>query len=183
MTDTTTDPFSLTAEQAGTALAEMKKAYDGPPPSATPKDASEARARLAAVAADEAWRNKYFSGDQAVRKELAEINALIAAGDPVDAVMAGVAPEEVAVGTVNKATLSQMASAVPALREAGLPDDMIAAVLRDEPTDAATFADARMARREMDGSEVFRQRYLSGDREAKQLSLGVNATLVAGVKS
>jgi hypothetical protein len=185
MTDTTTDISTLTPEEAGAKLVEMKKAYDGPPPSATPATAVEAGARLDVLAKDPNFLNRLMAGNMETKAEFERLHELIVKGDRVGDVLAGLgSPPEFETTMAGELSTRNTIAAVEALREIGLREDQI----RDTLTDTSNYsaedvATALRAKSEMMGSEEFRARFLRADSEAVRMMATANHIIVQGVKT
>jgi hypothetical protein len=160
-----------TPEEATRALAEISRTLRGESPAAGPNDAVAARARLDHLTADAAWRERFMQGDVATRREWQTLTEQIAAGDPVDAVMAGVVPDntQIDLSSGNAASYSDMAKAVPELRSIGLGDDVIRQVLTDQPVSRAEYSQVKNWHDRVLKDRAFTERYLSGDPEAMRL--------------
>jgi hypothetical protein len=157
------DVWSMTPEQAGAKLAELKVAYDaanGPPAPRTPGSA-----RLREMLNDPKIRDAYLSG--AVPAITREINELKAAGAQFDT--GGI---EVVDGVTDPLAVSkrEYATLIDGLREHGGLDVLAEDYLRhmdaggqvERPTSGDAVA-ARLARSRLTKDTSFVQKFLSGD--------------------
>jgi hypothetical protein len=130
-----------------------------------------ARVRLDALTGSSEWRDKLMAGDVAARKEFQDLTELIAAADPIDAILSGVVPAttQIDLSNGNAASYSDMAKAVPELRSIGLGDDVIRQVLTDQPVSRAEHAQVKNWHDRALKDRAFTERYLSGDPEAMRL--------------
>jgi hypothetical protein len=76
-------------EAAGRALDGLVVQFRGPAPSATPANATEAKARLDALVADPSFAKSFWDGNVAARREVSELNQKIANGNPTADALAG----------------------------------------------------------------------------------------------
>jgi hypothetical protein len=180
---------------AATAALDAWKTSMQTVPSATPANAVEAGQRLEHLNRDPAFRNKFMAGDTAARLEFDLLNAQVAAGDPTELALAGVAPA----GSVDQNSGSivgerDLPAAVNHLRDRGYSDLHIREIMtgrlladNGEPMTEAQIAERvtngeRMLERLSRDSE-WRRKYLSGDRDAAALLGAVTATIAAGKKA
>jgi hypothetical protein len=111
------DAFSLTADQAGEALAKLSKEFRGAP-SKDPKDVLQQNYNWPA------WRDKLEAGDGETRREFDELaRAAAAEENPVKAVLSGNLPE------VASSEHRFMEFTAATLREIGIRDSIISDVL------------------------------------------------------
>jgi hypothetical protein len=183
--------FGMSPEAATAALARMTGEYNSAPPTVvdpTPKPedrakAAEARVKLEALKADSEWGKRYLAGDVATRKTFEELTGAIAAGGGSDADLAliGHHPDG-HIDSGNGATLRDMISAVPELREAGVPDDVIKQVLEDRPVSKTERAMTEQLLRERMGNAEWRQKLMSGDYAVKRENLLMSVILASRVE-
>jgi hypothetical protein len=161
--------------EATQALADIGRQLRGEPPPADAKDAASARARLDHLTSDAAWRDRLMQGDIATKKEWTALTETIAAGDPIDAVMAGVNPAantQIDLSGGNAASYADQVKAVPELRSVGLGDDVIRQVLSDTKVSRAEFDAVKGWQDHALKDQDFVRRYLAGDRDAaRQMTL------------
>jgi hypothetical protein len=169
----------LTAEYNSTPAPVVDA---GPKPEDRTK-AAEARVKLEALKADPEWGRKYLAGDVATRKTFDELTEAIAAGGGGDADLAliGHHPDG-HIDSGNGATLRDMIAAVPELREAGVPDDVIKQVLEDRPVSRAERAMTEQLLRERMGDAEWRQKLMSGDYAVKRENLLMSVILASHVE-
>src|SRR5580704_13661487 len=115
------DPYSMTPEAAGVALGAISAAMAPAPPPEAPTDPAGAAARLSVLTADKDWATRYFNGEINARREFAQLTEL-AAGDKVEAAMAGAVPFETMRIGDGTASLKEMAAGADELRALGLND-------------------------------------------------------------
>jgi hypothetical protein len=182
--------FALSPQAAAAELARMTVEYNQAPPTVAepgpkPEDrtrAAEARVKLEALKADPEWGKRYLAGDVATRKTFDELTEAIAAGGGGDADLAliGHHPDG-HIDSGNGATLRDMISAVPELREAGVPDDVIKQVLEDRPVSRTERAMTEQLLRERMGNAEWRQKLMSGDFAVKRENLLMSVILASRV--
>ena len=183
--------FGMSPEAATAALARMTAELAQAPPTVAdpapkPEDrtkAAEARLKLDALKTDPEWGRKYLAGDAATRKTFDELTVAIAAGGGGDADLAllGHHPDG-HIDSGNGATLRDMIAAVPELREAGVPDDVIKQVLEDRPVSGTERAMTEQLPRERMGNAEWRQALMSGDFAAKRENLLMSVILASRVE-
>jgi len=183
--------FGMSPEAATAALSRMTGEYLNAPapvaaPGPNPEDrtkAAEARVKLEALKADPKWGKQYLAGDVATRKTFEELTEAVAAGGGGDADLAllGHHPDG-HIDSGNGATLRDMISAVPELREAGVPDDVIKQVLEDRPVSRTERAMTEQLLRERMGNAEWRQKLMSGDYAVKRENLLVSVILASRVE-
>ena len=182
--------FGMSPEAATAALARMTGEYinsPAPVPDAGPKPedrakAAEARLKLEALKTDPEWGKRYLAGDVATRQVFEELTAAIAAGGAGDADLAliGHHPDG-HIDSGHGATLRDMIAAVPELREAGVPDDVIKQVLEDRPVSRTERAMTEQLLRERMGNAEWRQKLMSGDFAVKRENLLMSVILASRV--
>ena len=153
--------------------------------SATPTNATEARAVLDARLADKDWGARLLNGDVAAKRELDDLHVKITAGgdDVVASVFSGSA-------LVNKnpnglglpSEIREMAVAVEHFRELGIADGIAEQFLRGERVSKEEYAKVEAWKRTVMSSKDFVDRFMSGDLEARQKMTIANSVLVNGVK-
>jgi hypothetical protein len=184
MTDETTDISTLTPEQAGAKLAEMKAKYDGPPPSETPTNATEAETRLGALARDPRWSAQFFSGNLQARAEYERLTQQIAGRDAVSDALSGIEPPVWEVTANGELSTRNVISGVEAMREVGLPDPVIEQLLKGEPKLSAENLQTVMREKaEALGNAEFVRRLLAGGYNERRLMAAMNAFLLVGAES
>jgi hypothetical protein len=179
------------ATAALTAWADARRTI----PPEQPQNAVEAGQRLEYLNRDRAFRNKFMAGDTAARREFDLLNAQVAAGDPTELALAGVAPA----GSVDQNSGSivgerDLPAAVNHLRERGYTDSHIREILTGKllADDGSELNEAQIAERVTNAERMrerlgrdaeWRRKYLSGDRDAAALMGAVTATIAAGKRS
>ena len=164
--------FRATPAEADAALARMTadhRAATAPPAPDKPTNAIEATARLKELTADPAWVREYTNGGIEQRREFAALTEQVAAGDPLDAVMAGIEPSGLNVDlSGTRASPRDQIAAVAAWRGHGIGDKAIRQILSDlKPTiEEHNLAKYNNARRFADADWV--ARLLAGDPLAQE---------------
>jgi len=176
---------------AATAALNAWGAAMRPTPSAEPQDAVGASARLAHLQKDPAWRGKYFNGDQEARAEFGKLTGMVAAADPIDLVMNGVAPPD-GVDENSGMTPSgrDLVAGAKHLSEIGFTTGEIREVLTGKLEDdtgpltpAEIAAGAAGGQRWLDRATkdaTFRKSLLEGDRSAREMFDRICAVVAAG---
>lgn len=144
--------LAMTPTEAGAHLATMAAdfmAATKPASVAAPTNPTEARARLAELAANPKWSADYLNGDLAARREFQTVTSLIAEGSDADLALAGVVPENL-VDFGPGASIRDQAAAVPDFRKIGIGDKAIRQLLTDQP----------ISQREHDLAEQWRHQHL-----------------------
>jgi BMFP domain-containing protein YqiC len=174
--DTAPDIWIFSPEQASKQLAEMKAAFDGPPPSATPSAPSEARLRLATLGRD--FLNRLEQGDVKTREEFDALTTMAADDkDPVAALIAGQpAPNEVKVAGAT--TSREMAVAIAQLREEGISDGQLHQLLTDKPCTPEEIAAVGRLQASLHGTAEWVAKLLAGDAEARREQLLMSMVLL-----
>jgi hypothetical protein len=193
MTDVQLDQNALTRlsegrgtpEEATAWLAQMKTAFDGPPPTANPKNSVEAARRLQYLTSgkDPGWFDRFNRGDPETRREFDALTKMRADANEVDLALSGVAPSHLdfEIGQQGKAGLRNMVDAMPGLREAGFSDDSIREILTDQKATREQHDAARRLQTALHGNTEWRARYLAGDAEAKRQQSHISAILAADI--
>lgn len=185
MTEITADQIlAMTPAQATEHLATLvaeHAAATRPPAVAAPTTPAEARARMAALAADPKWSTAYLNGDVEARREFQSVTALIADGNEADLALAGVVPENL-VDFGPGASVRDQAKAVPNFREMGIRDEVIREVLEDRTVSQHDHDMAENWRNLRLKDSNFVKQYLSGDGEAVRLMTLANIVLTAAIK-
>jgi hypothetical protein len=170
MSDTTIESLSgatiaaMSPQEAGAALAAFEAAARGPAPTAEPKNATEATARLAALTKDPAFRTKLLSGDDEATKQFNALTTMTADVGPADLAMAGLVPSGVeTISAENPLTVRQMASAAEAMRAQGLNEDCIKEALVGAKISPAVYRAALTRRSERLGDKEWTAKLLAGD--------------------
>jgi hypothetical protein len=179
------------AQAATAALSAWKASMQTPPPS-QPQNAIEAGQRLGALLKDASFRNAVMAGDSAVSKEFHALNEQVAAGDPTELALAGVAPAS-SVDENSGSIIGEhdLPAAVNHLRDRGYTDSqvreiMTGALLADDGSKlneaqiAERVANAERMQERLGRDPEWRRRYLSGDRDAADLMRAVSATIAVG---
>jgi hypothetical protein len=149
-----------------------------------PATATEARALLDARISDKAFGERFLNGDAAARAEISALHEKIAAGgdDVVESVIKGIAPEASPDGILPNAEHRQMVSTVEMFRELGIRDEVTRQFLKGEGVTAAEYELVSNWKKMAMGSKDFRDRYLSGDSDARQRMMLADSVLVNGIK-
>jgi hypothetical protein len=166
----------LTPAEAGAALDRMTQAYRGAPPP-VPTNATEAAARLAALAANPDWSARFNKGGVAENREFQQLTTQITAGDH---------PANLEIESVDGVTDP---SALPrrvydGLIEAlGLPEaaekyvrDIDAGRRTDRPTAAEGVA-AKEQLTALIGEAAWRQKFDAGNLEARNQFNALNLAI------
>jgi hypothetical protein len=182
--------FGMSPEAATAALAHMTAEFAQSPPTVAdpapkPEDrakGAEARAKLEALKADPEFGKRFLAGDAATRQAFDYLTAAIAAGgNEADLALAGVLPSNHVDGG-DGAPLRDMIAAVPELREAGIPDDVIRQVLEDRPVSSAERVMTEQLLRERTGNAEWRQKLMSGDYAIKRENLLMSVILASRIE-
>jgi hypothetical protein len=160
-------------EVATRALAHKAAAYRAanappPPPPGTPEAAAS---RLAELQGDLAWRSRLLQGAPRETEEFHSLNARIAEGDPVDAALAmGGDPAHVLSNTSVDGVPSPHMTAmeIPALREIGLSDGIIAELLRGHTCSPAEIAAVRRLKAARHSDPEWVRAFLKGSSEHRR---------------
>jgi hypothetical protein len=173
------DVFTLTSEQATKQLAEMKSAFDGPPPTDKPSTPREARARLQELSHNVDWQQRYANGDLAARDEFNALTTTVDGDkDPVSGLLRGdPAPNEMRIGP-GYATLKEMASIIPGLRDEGITDGQIHQLMTDHVFTPEEVAAVQRLQIKLHSTPEWTQRLLAGDAEAKREQLLMSMVLL-----
>jgi hypothetical protein len=113
-----------------------------------------------------------MQGDIATKKEWTALTETIAAGDPIDAVMAGVNPAgntQIDFSGGNAASYADQIKAVGELRTAGLDDGVIRQILSDQKVSRGEFEAVKGWHDRALKDQDFVRKYLAGDPEAMRL--------------
>jgi hypothetical protein len=178
MTETPTDPWSMTPQEATAALQRMSEAYESrtAPPPDKPGNATEAKARLDHLVRDGEWGKKLEAGDADTNKEFHALTTFAAEAQPadqLDRVLAGTA-ERPMIETVTDGQLStgKLMSAVDGLREVGLSDDVIREAINGGKNSAAIHRATQELKTKLFSDPAWLKRYLDGGAaERKQATL------------
>jgi hypothetical protein len=122
----------MTDDRPINAAVDLTLVTPGAP--ATPVAAA---AKLKELEMNREWGERLARGDDATRREFEQLTSLAASGDPLDAIMKGIAPNTVEIDETGggKVRARDMVTAVADMREKGIPDRMIREVLSDvKPT-------------------------------------------------
>jgi hypothetical protein len=173
------DVWSFSPKEAASQLAAMKLAFDGPPPTATPSTPREARQRLDALGRDVEWQQRHANGELAAKDEFVALTTMAASDkDPVAGLLRGeIPPNETRVGP-GYATLREMASVVPGLREDGLTDEQISELLNDKEFSPQEVEAVRKLQIELHGTPTWVAKLLSGDAGARREQLLMSMVLL-----
>jgi hypothetical protein len=143
-----------------------------------PASASEARARLDTLTADQKWRERLMSGDVAATKEFHELTGMVAeGGDDVEIAMSGKLPD------VPDADQKLMAGTASWLRELGLSDGVIRETLEGKGVSQAAFDAVTLWRTQRMRDPAFSQKFLANDAEALRLMTTANTVIANGIKN
>jgi hypothetical protein len=172
-------------EEATLARAQKQAAYDGPPPTTTPRNGVEAAQRLQYLTEgkDPVWLARWSAGHAETMREYHSLAKMKAEADPVDLAMAGVLPShlEFEARTPGVASVREMASMIPHLRdEGGMSDEAIAHFLRDGPADAMDYSIAVNFRKTVAETPELRARWLAGDPTLKSQMIRAAVLVTAG---
>jgi hypothetical protein len=157
--------YAIGSEAATAKLAELTAQYNGVAPEA-PQNATEARARLQALAHDQKWYDAYMRGSQPHRAEFDRLTLLVAADDG-----AYVGQIETVDAVSDPSALSRGARAAlfDGLREQGLPpsaelymNQIDSGEQSARPTEGDGAACKQMIDRLLNDAS-FRDKYLAGD--------------------
>jgi hypothetical protein len=166
-TDATADVYSMTPEQATAKLAELEVAHRGPDPSADPKTAAEARARLDRLTADAKWAAKLEAGDTETRKEFQRLTELVAnaGNERLDAVLAGKTEPTLIETTTSDdpLTSAQLRSAITDFAGLGFGEKAIREVITGTPFSREQVIEATGRRARAMGTAEWVTKYLAGD--------------------
>jgi hypothetical protein len=181
---------SAAATAALTAWADRMRTT----PPANPTTPVESGQRLEALSKDATWRDKFFSGDVATRREFELLTTTVATADPVSLAIGGVTPPD---------GLDENAGALPGpreqvagvqhLRELGFTNANVEEIYRgelrhddggklDEAATAMRVAEAEQWINRATKDAEFRKRLLSGDQEAAAQLHRASAIIAAGKK-
>jgi hypothetical protein len=156
----------MTPQEAGAELARLTAEHHKQAPvTDTPGNAIEALALKQAIINDAESRGLALSGNSAVTKELAKLDAQIASGSPVDFAMAGVVPEGHIDATEGGALLRDQVAAVPDLRDAGHTDEEIRFLLGDGKVSGREYDAARRLQSQRMANVDWRTKLLAGDHD------------------
>jgi hypothetical protein len=181
---TAADAAQATGDHAGRAAAATAalSAWSSalrPVPSAEPRTAAEASARLEHLNKSPEWRAKYFGGDTATVAEFNRLNEMVSSADPVELALAGVAPVD-GIDENSGAVPSgrDVVAGVAHMREQGFNDSEIKEILTGRLVDKGTpltkdeiAAGAQGAQRWLANATrdaTFRKALLDGDQDARR---------------
>jgi hypothetical protein len=146
-------------------------------PPAPPANATEASARLAALAADKDWSDKLLAGDVGATKEFHQLSELVAAGgSDVDMAMAGVTPSG-----IPDSSFRLMAASVPWLREMGISDGSIRQLLSDQKVSKEEHRLVSDFKARHMRDPEWTKKYLAGDMDARKLMTLCNIVMSVGI--
>lgn len=171
------DPWSLSPEQAQTALDGMKK--QGPAPPANSPAA--ARMRLAGLHNDQEWLGKYFAGSPAAAKELGDLLER-SGSDRTERLLAGAVDplrSDIVAGVSGRETADEFHR----LRQAGIDDDSIRQLMQGEPISEQEYRVLEEYQRQLLGNAEWVKLFLSGDHEAARQMTLVKIAMLNGYKS
>jgi hypothetical protein len=160
-------------EVASRALAHKAAAYraaNAPPPPA-PGTPEAAATRLAELQGDPAWRSRLLQGSRPETEQFHALNARIAEGDPVDAALlmngdpAHVLPNTSVDGVPSPHMTAQE---IPALREIGLSDGVIAELLRGHTCSPQEIAAVRRLKAARFSDQDWVRAFLKGSAEHRR---------------
>jgi hypothetical protein len=148
------------------------------PPAATPASFVEASTKLAALTADQAWRDRVLSGsDPAATKEFHELTSAVAAGgSDAEIAMSGALPD------LPDSQLRMMASTAEMLRDIGLRPEVILQTLEGHEVSKAEFDATAAYKSRMMKDPVFVKAFLSGEAEAGQKVMLMSIILSSNIK-
>jgi hypothetical protein len=171
-------------EQCAQLYDQYSSIYHRPPPAPTAEqiaasqDAGDARARLASLLADPNFARRYSEGGLAERREIAELQQIIAAGADETGMSIDAGAEIVdAVSDPHATRRHELFGALSDLSKAGIPVEGLEKILNGDFSDA----DVEFAERELDrlkNDPDWQRRLLAGDRTARHEQLAWSA--VAG---
>jgi hypothetical protein len=167
------DAGTASPEVASRALAHKAAAWraaNAPPPPQQGTPAAVAT-RLAELQADPAWRSRLLQGGLPETQEFHALNALIAEGDSIDAALAmGGDPAHVLSNTSIDGIPSphMTAQEIPALRELGLSDGVIAELLRGHTASPQEVAAVRRLKAARFSDQDWVRAFLKGSAEHKR---------------
>jgi hypothetical protein len=186
------------AEHATNALKMLQSEYDAvhrPVPSAEPKTAVEAAARLAHLGQDQDFMRRFNAGDKAARQEFETLSEMQSRADPVEMALAGVAPPDgVDENMGATATGRDVVAGVKHLKDAGFADLNIRELLEGRlrtgdgkpltvEEQASRVADAERALARAQRNPEFGKKLFGGDEEARATFDWLTAIIAAGKKS
>ena len=171
---------SLTPEQAGAALVDMKMKFDAANAATGP--AASARAELQTKLNDPSFYSKFANGSSEARAEFerllengrADLTARIIAGDET------AIPE--AELRENGMSISDRMSGAKSLLENGLTVDQVRGLLDNTPLSRSDYEEVLRFERQKRGDPEFQKRFLRGDAEEVRLVNLISSYKVRGYK-
>lgn len=166
----------MTETPTGGAAAPAVAAAPAPP-----TNAAEAAARLSVLQNDGGWTQRLFAGDEIARAEFFQLTGVVAKGDPVDAIIAGLPPNLLGGGMADS-SVRELSEAVPFLREAGLADDVIRQVFTDQEVTKQEYDLAVQWKAQRSRDQEWTKKFLAGDGEANREMMLANIILASTIK-
>ena len=129
-----------------------------------------ASVRLKELEADKTWGERLQAGDPKTHAEFVSLTTLAASGDPLDQIMAGVAPNVAAIDETGGARASpqDQVEAVEDLRAKGVPDQAIRELLADRRPTLAEHEQGKKNQEANFRNPEWVERFMRGDPQAQR---------------
>jgi hypothetical protein len=176
---------NLTPAEATAALEKMQQQLHPPAP-ITPEDAQGARQRLSDLSKDPGWTRQLFAGDPTAAKTFYELIALSEAGDDVGDRLAGITEDPAATPIFSTTTNGEwprrvVTELVGDLRSSGLDDRAIEQAVHGGSVSRAEWQAAQSLQSTLHSDPAWRERFLSGDYQAKRDQLLLSVILSCSI--